>query len=189
MAKLMTMMMMLLASPAFADGREEAREHFQRGIKAYEVARYDEAIAEFSAAYMIKAEPGILFNLAQAYRLGGRRQDALRTYRMFLTKVPDAPNRHDIEVLIAELQQPRAPTMEDPDSELARRYYQGGAQKYDANEYDAAVVLFEKARTVKPAAALDFNIGRCHDRLGHTGEALLAYRRYLEARPEPNDAA
>jgi tetratricopeptide (TPR) repeat protein len=176
-----------LGPPAFADPLQEAREHYRRGAKAFEVAHYDEAADEFSAAHKLKDDPTILFNLAQAYRLGGHREKALGTYRTFLVKVPNAPNRREVEALINGLK-PGSPSMaEDPDSELARRYYEAGAKNYEANEYEAAIVQFEKARVIRPLAALDFNIGRCHDRLGHTREALVAYRRYVAAKPEPND--
>jgi hypothetical protein len=153
------------------------------------VADYEEAIREFASAYKIKDDPNLLFNLAQAYRLGGRREEALREYRMYLNKVPNAPNRHEVEALIDGLQESRPANVEDPDSELARRYFDAGAKKYDARDYDGAIAEFEKARMVKPVAALDFNIGRSHDRLGHVEQALAAYRRYVATRPEPADAA
>jgi tetratricopeptide (TPR) repeat protein len=178
-----------LASPARADEMQEARDHYRRAIKAYEVADYEEAIREFAATYKIKDDPSMLFNLAQAYRLGGRRDEALRTYRMFLSKVPNAPNRHEVEVLIEGLQQSRPPNAEDPDSELARRYSEAGAKKYDLHDYEGAITQFEKARVIKPVAALDFDIGRAHDRLGHIDLALVAYRRYVSAKPEPSEAA
>jgi len=178
-----------LVSAARADEIQDARDHFHRATKAYEVADYEEAIREFAATYKLKDDPSILFNLAQAYRLAGHREEALRTYRMFLSKVPNTPNRREVEGLIEGLQQSRPANVEDPDSELAHRYFESGARKYDQRDYEGAIVEFEKARTVKPVAALDFNIGRAHDRLGHVADALAAYRRYVETRPEPGDAA
>jgi tetratricopeptide (TPR) repeat protein len=108
---------------------------------------------------------------------------------MFLLKVPNAPNRHDVETMVEGLEKSHSSENEDPDSELARRYFESGAKKYQAHDYEGAITDFERARMVKPTAAFDFNIGRSHDRLGHTAEALAAYRRYVESKPEPVDAA
>jgi tetratricopeptide (TPR) repeat protein len=78
---------------------------------------------------------------------------------------------------------------EDPDTEAARRLFERGLQHYNAREYDQAIVEFEKARAIKPTPALDFNIGRAYDRMAKYDEAVAAYRRYVEAKPEQPDAA
>ncbi len=78
---------------------------------------------------------------------------------------------------------------EDPDTEVARRLYESGAGHYDAREYPQAIADFERARALKPLPALDYNIGRCYDRMGNFEKALAAYQRYVGARPEPKDAA
>jgi tetratricopeptide (TPR) repeat protein len=78
---------------------------------------------------------------------------------------------------------------DDPDLELAHRYYEEGAGFYDRGQYQAAIASFEKARAVKPAPGLDFNIARSYDRMGNIDPALAAYHRYLDANPNPKDAA
>jgi tetratricopeptide (TPR) repeat protein len=82
-----------------------------------------------------------------------------------------------IAILIALAASARAEDLQDPDSELAHRYFDSGAKKYQAHDYQGAISDFERARTVKPVPAFDFNIGRAQDRLGRTAEALAAYRR------------
>jgi Tetratricopeptide repeat len=184
----------LLQATAWGDGdKRVAREHYRRATKAYEIGQYDEAIREFGEAYKIKDDPSILYNLAQAHRLAGHREEALRTFRMFLLKVPDTPHRADAEARIAELQKPRegpppaAPTQQEPDDEVSQRYFEEGARRYDAQNYTGAIESFEKARRVKSLPALDYNIGRTYDRLGRAGDALVAYRRYVVATPPPPD--
>jgi tetratricopeptide (TPR) repeat protein len=81
-----------------------AREHYQKGTRAFELGAYDEAIAEYSAAYRLKDAPEILYNMAQAHRLAGHPGDALRLYRQYLVKVPNASNREQVQVKIDELQ-------------------------------------------------------------------------------------
>jgi hypothetical protein len=187
--KTLGLFVLLACAPAWADETAaRAREHYQRGTTAYEVGQYDEAIHEFAEAYKLKNDPSILFNVAQSHRLAGHRTEALRAYRMFLVKLPGSPNRREVEALIANLEQTRAANVEDPDTELSRRYFDDGSKRYEAHDYEGAVREFEKARLIRPAPGLDFNIGRAHDRLGHIEQAIASYRLYVEAKPEPRDA-
>jgi iron complex outermembrane receptor protein len=76
---------------------------------------------------------------------------------------------------------------DDPDVEVARRYYEQGAQAYAKGNYEEAVALFEKSRAVKAAPALDYNIARAYDRLDKLEPALAAYRRYLATQPPDSE--
>ncbi len=110
-----------LVGAARADDRALAREHFQKGSKAFALGAYDEAIAEYSAAYRAKDDPALLYNIAQAHRLATHAADALRFYKMYLSLLPKAPNRDEVEGKIAELQklvdqQKKTATAMPPDS-------------------------------------------------------------------------
>jgi tetratricopeptide (TPR) repeat protein len=96
----------VVVGPATAGADEvgEAREHYKKGTKAFELGAYDEAIAEYSAAYRLRDDPALLYNLAQAHRLANHAAEALRFYRLFLMKVPAATNRDEVEDKIRELQ-------------------------------------------------------------------------------------
>jgi tetratricopeptide (TPR) repeat protein len=84
--------------------RQAAREHYQKGSVAYELGHYDTAITEYEAAYRAFNEPTLLYNLGQAHRLARHLTEALHFYKMYLIKVPDAPNRADVEARIDALQ-------------------------------------------------------------------------------------
>lgn len=77
----------------------------------------------------------------------------------------------------------------DPDTEIAQRLFAEGAAAYDAKDYAHALEKFEAARRIRPAPAFDYNIARCHDRLGQAAPAIAAYERYLAAAPDAPDAA
>ncbi|MEO6951299.1 MAG: hypothetical protein ABI321_05745 [Polyangia bacterium] len=53
----------------------------------------------------------------------------------------------------------------------------------DEGDYGGALIEFERAQKVKPFPALDYNIGRCHDRLEHLDQAIAHYRSNLSAAP------
>lgn len=82
----------------------EAKEHYDRGMQHYELGEFTAAVEEFKQAYARSQAPGLLFNLAQASRLGKDYEQALHFYRSYLRVRPDAPNRPDVEKRIAELE-------------------------------------------------------------------------------------
>jgi tetratricopeptide (TPR) repeat protein len=90
---------------ARADDSTTAREHYQRGTSFYDLGKYAEAIQEFEAAYQLKNDPALLYNLAQSHRLAGNAEQALHFYRTYLRYVPKAANRAEIEDRIKQLDQ------------------------------------------------------------------------------------
>jgi outer membrane biosynthesis protein TonB len=112
-----------LSAPAAAEDRAAAREHFLKGTKFFDLGKFDEAIAEYEAAYQIKDDPVLLYNLGQAHRLANHVQQAVHFYRAYLSKVPRAPNREEVLLKIEELnrlleQQARAKNL-PPDAPLS----------------------------------------------------------------------
>src|SRR5436305_12400446 len=93
----------LCSSGARAEDADKAREHYSVALRAYDAGKYDEAIAEFEVAYRYKDAPGLLYNIAQAYRLSNRPEEALRFYRTYLERKPDAANRAEAEAKIERL--------------------------------------------------------------------------------------
>jgi tetratricopeptide (TPR) repeat protein len=89
---------------ATASPQEEARELYKKGMTHYEIGEFDAAIDAFKRAYQLTSAPGLLFNIAQVYRMKKDPEQAVYFYRTYLRLMPDAPNRADVEVLIAENQ-------------------------------------------------------------------------------------
>jgi tetratricopeptide (TPR) repeat protein len=82
-----------------------ARRHYDRGTTLYNLGQFEEAISEYRKGYEQKADPVFLLNIGEAYRQLGVDEKALFFYRRYLTSVPDAPNRAQIEEKIATLEQ------------------------------------------------------------------------------------
>ena len=97
---------LLPASTSFgaADETSAAREHAQKGKAFMDLGKYNEAAAEYEAAYAEKQDPTLLLNLAQAYRMAGNGNKAIFFYRKYLQHVPKSPYRADIEEKIATLE-------------------------------------------------------------------------------------
>jgi hypothetical protein len=64
--------------------RDQAREHFQRGVALINQARWQDAIVELEAARELRATPSVLFNLGLAQRAVGRNREASQSFRQFL---------------------------------------------------------------------------------------------------------
>jgi tetratricopeptide (TPR) repeat protein len=84
--------------------KQEMRQHYERASRAYDVGKYQEAIEEYQKAYEIGADPPMLYNIAQAYRLSDQPAEALRMYKRYLQRAPNAKNREVVEQKIADLE-------------------------------------------------------------------------------------
>lgn len=82
----------LATSAAAADSSDpvppRARQLAERGRELHQRGDYARAIAAFKEAYVLAPSPGLLFNLAQAYRLQGDCDDAAVMYRRYIAAVP-----------------------------------------------------------------------------------------------------
>lgn len=79
----------------------KARELAEQGRKHHEAGEYAAAVSAFKEAYVLAPSPSLLFNIAQAYRLGGKCDESAWMYRRFLDTDPRGPQRQ-----IAETQLP-----------------------------------------------------------------------------------
>jgi hypothetical protein len=80
------------------------------------------------------------------------------------------------------------PTAEEASDAAARASFTNGASLYKQGQFKQALEEFEKTFRLKPHPTVTFNIGRCHEKLGDVPRALGAYRMYLRAAPESQDA-
>ena len=99
---------MLFASRAEAQlnptQKQEMKQHYEKATRAYDVQKYSEAVDEYQKAYEIGGDPAMLYNVAQSYRLADQLSEALRFYRRYLQRSPNARNREDVERKISDLE-------------------------------------------------------------------------------------
>src|SRR5690349_15298118 len=72
---------------------DKARHLAERGRALHDAGNYTDAIAAFREAYVLAPSPGLLFNIAQSYRLAGRCDDAAWMYRRYLDSQPSGDRR------------------------------------------------------------------------------------------------
>ena len=89
-----------LAAPVYADNAlaperipAKARQLADKGRTSHEAGNYETAIAAFKEAYVLAPSPGLLFNIAQSYRLAGNCDEASWMYRRYLDTNPTGDHR------------------------------------------------------------------------------------------------
>ena len=112
------------AEPHRPDKKADAKLHYEAGIRQFDLGRYDDAAQEFVDAYELVGEPAILYNIAQAYRLGERFEKSAQFYRSFLRHMGQVSNRPEIEGRIVE--------MDERAADVKRKAERDAADKRDA---------------------------------------------------------
>ena len=79
-----------VATHAYADDRSDARAHYQTAAKLYANSDYRGAIREFSQAQQLFPADLNNYNLALCYDKLGDAEPALQYYRAFLEKQPNS---------------------------------------------------------------------------------------------------
>jgi hypothetical protein len=94
------------ASPPGQSERDQrARAMFEMGRQAYGDGRYRDAWANFHEAYQLSGRPELLYNIGQTADRLGQDSDALKAFRMYMERLPDAKNRRDVENRIHALEE------------------------------------------------------------------------------------
>jgi len=82
-----------------------AKRHYDRGEKLFAIGKFDEALDEYQKAFDAKPLPGFLFNIGQCHRNLGNIDQAIFSYKKYLSLEPEATNKDKVEQLIEELEQ------------------------------------------------------------------------------------
>jgi tetratricopeptide (TPR) repeat protein len=91
-----------------ADATARAKALYEAGVRQYNLGEFEKALDDFKAAYELRPDPALLFNIGQSHRVLGHTQAAIFAYRAYLRELPDASNRDEVERLRAELEREQA---------------------------------------------------------------------------------
>src|SRR5262245_55059676 len=105
MGRLVWVASLLTASIVYAqtDTSAQARQLYEQGMAHFQLEEYDAAIGKWEQGFRLRPVPEFLYNIAQAHRLAKRSDKALSFYQKYLRQTPRAPNRAEVERLIAQL--------------------------------------------------------------------------------------
>ncbi len=88
------------AGGAASSATASAQQHFERGNAHYNLSEWDAAIAEYKAAYLLDTQPKFLFAIAQAERLKGDCEAAIKSYQAFKRTGPSEEQTKRVDALI-----------------------------------------------------------------------------------------
>src|SRR6478735_3304394 len=88
---------------ALEQKRAEAKSKYQQGAEAYSAGRFKDAVDLFLAADQLAPSAPLSFNIARAYEKLADDAGALRWYRDYLRRNPDANNAATVRPLITAL--------------------------------------------------------------------------------------
>jgi tetratricopeptide (TPR) repeat protein len=98
----------LLSGLASAEDVSKAKRLYLSGTKHFDLGEYQGALDDFKEGFRQKDDPVFLYNIAQCYRLLNNNDEAIRFYKTYLRKSPDALNRDEVQRKIASLEEARA---------------------------------------------------------------------------------
>ncbi|HEX9103457.1 MAG TPA: hypothetical protein VF997_14695, partial [Polyangia bacterium] len=103
--KNLSLAVLLLASLARPAGAaEDPKKMFETATAEFNLGNYEKAASMYENIYKITLEPVLLYNIAQAHRLGGDFDKAVFFYKGYLRAQPQARNRGEVQKRIAELE-------------------------------------------------------------------------------------
>jgi tetratricopeptide (TPR) repeat protein len=86
------------------EAKQKARDFFRTGTQHYDLGEFPEALHDFKEAYRFYEEPIFLFNIGQCHRQMGQKEQAIRFFKVYLSKNPNAVNKADVKDMIAKLE-------------------------------------------------------------------------------------
>lgn len=92
----------------------QAKAHYETGKAHFDANRFEEAMADFTEAYNLTAEPNLLFNLAACAERMGEKERAIAYYNLYLDEVPDAPDADVVRGRIEALESGETPNAAPP---------------------------------------------------------------------------
>lgn len=122
-------------NPTSADnfvGTEDQRQtlfrlHSDRASTSFKMGDYETTVTEYWAAYNLKPQKVILFNIAQAYRKAGRWTEALTLFQRYLQEEPGSSLAGEVEGYITEARARVRIQQSNADRETAERLAKANA--------------------------------------------------------------
>src|SRR5438477_11382226 len=93
---------LLVAAPALADARADAKRHFRQGMSLIAAGEVERGIAELQQAYAIKPHQDVLYDIARAYVDLGNIPEALEYFRRYVAS--DPPDKDQVLAMMQRLE-------------------------------------------------------------------------------------
>ena len=92
-----------LAEPE-AVAKDRARLLYEKGVNAYRDGHFYDAVEIFLETNRLYPDPKLSFNIGKAFEGLGNQPGALRYYREYLRRLPDAPDKQEVDGHVEQLE-------------------------------------------------------------------------------------
>jgi tetratricopeptide (TPR) repeat protein len=174
-------------SPITLDGRAGAQEWMTRGVRLLREKSYNAAINAFDEGFRTWPSASFILNKASTLNDAGRFEEAILEYEQYLSD-PEAPRADEAKRAMEEARLKIGggePTYAG--IEKAGQAFEQATKLYEAQDYQGAFDLFEKAHQGDHLAAIRYNQAACMDKLDKWADAITFYRMYLSDAPDAPD--
>lgn len=145
--------------PARAD-EAEAKRHYDRALRAYNLQEFKIALDEFRGAYNEKPDPAFLFNIGQCQRQLRQYEAAGKSYRAYLAQSPGAPNRDEVAALARQMEEKRrAATERNPGWEPAMPHVQVAEPTPQSTTAAPTPPTIDRGRPLRLAGIVTADVG------------------------------
>lgn len=112
-AYLAVLALLAWGEPADAQSSGAAQHHVEQGERFYRLSDYPAALRQYEAAYRLDPRPALLFNVARCHEVMANLELAIRYYRRYLRRTPEAKDRAIVEQRIRNLRKRLATSRPD----------------------------------------------------------------------------
>lgn len=98
------MLLLVMASAAFAEDTAKARDAFVKGQALYAAGKYKDALAKFEESLAAKPHPATVFNIARCQDQLSELVPAMTSYKEYLRLSPKATDADEVVKAIASLE-------------------------------------------------------------------------------------
>jgi tetratricopeptide (TPR) repeat protein len=88
-----------------AVAKARAQLLFEKGVSAYREGRFYDAVDIFLETNRLYPDPKLTYNVGKSFEGMGNQSGALRYYREYLRRLPDAPDAHEVDGHVHQLEQ------------------------------------------------------------------------------------
>ncbi len=175
---------------------EQAGEEFQRAQQAFNRGDYPAAVAGFQRVFELDADLGpkgasFVYDIALSYDKMGHCVDAVTSYRQVIAIAPAYDDRPKVEQRLRELGDCKPKVV--PESTDPLEVMHAAEAAYGQGDFAAAIAGFKRAYVLDPnldkSPAYLYDIGQAYRQMGNCADAALAYKHYLQLRPDSKKKA
>ncbi len=162
--------------------------YFKLGYAYYQLRDYDKAIEYYKKAN--QSSSTTISNLALAYYMKGEHGEALRLLKRSLQMDPHNSTARSNLPMVQNAFNNQLNTMKKESSEDPQHYYDLGNLFVDAQNYQDALVQYQKAVELSPEfVGAIINVGNCYYMLKDYDKAIASFKKALEFEPSNKQAS